>query len=142
MSRIGFASRVARGAVAGLVATAAMSAQMMAPPSTDRIGTPPPRRLADVLLPREPQRERRVAAAVLHLGIGVAGGVAYRSLIARRHSGPVSGALFGLVIWFVGYEIVVPALGALPPAHRDEAARRAALIEAHALYGAILGALG
>src|SRR6187402_3308460 len=133
MSRIGFAARVARGAVAGLVATAAMSGQMMAPPSTDRIGTPPPRRLADVLLPRESQRDRRIAATVIHLGIGVVGGVVYRVLIAPRRSGPVSGALFGLAVWLVGYEIVVPAVGALPPAHRDEQARRTALIEAHVL---------
>jgi len=134
-------ARAVAGVIGGLVATAAMSAQMLAEPSTRRIGTPPPRRLADVLLPHDPAGEQKVAAALIHLGIGAAGGAAYRAFVSRRRGGLVSGALFGVAIWFVGYEIIVPALGVLPPAHRDSPERRAALLEAHVLYGAVLGAV-
>ena len=133
--------RVVEGVVGGLVATAVMSAQMVAAPSTERIGTPPPRRIADALFPDRPTRERRIAATVIHLAIGASSGVVYRAVVNRRRGGVVSGALFGVAIWAVGYELLAPALGVLPPAHRDRPERRTALIEAHLIFGAILGAL-
>jgi uncharacterized membrane protein YagU involved in acid resistance len=133
--------RVVRGVVGGLVATAVMSAQMVARPSTDRIGTPPPQRIADFLLPHATARERRVAAAVIHAGIGGASGLLYRVALNRGHGGIISGAIFGVAIWAVGYQLLVPMLGVLPPANRDRPARRAALLEAHLVYGTALGAL-
>ncbi len=137
-SSIGF--RVARGLFAGVVATAVMSAHMLAEPSTKRIGTPPPQRIADLLFPGLPARERRIAATVIHVGIGASSGMLYRAVV-RRKPGMASGLLFGFVVYAIGYEFIVPALGLLPPAHRDSAERRVALLEAHAAYGATLGAL-
>ena len=133
--------RVLRGVLGGLAATAVMSAQLMAAPSTARIGTPPPRRLADFLLPHSPARDRGIAAAAIHLAIGMTSGVLYRGVVRRRRGGILSGAIFGVAIWAIGYEFLVPALGVLPAAHRDRRDRRAALIEAHLIYGATLGAL-
>jgi hypothetical protein len=118
-----------------------MSAHMVGQPSSGRIGTPPPQRIADTLLPSRSTAERRAAAAVIHVAIGVGSGALFGLTRRRRRVGPVAGAIFGLGVWAVGYELMVPALGVLPPAHRDEKARRAALIQAHLIYGAILGAL-
>jgi uncharacterized membrane protein YagU involved in acid resistance len=132
-------ARTIGGAAAGLVATAAMSAHMLSRSSADAIGTPPPRRIAEALLPAESASTRRVAAVVLHLAIGATGGAVYGGV--RRHAGPVTGALHGMSIWVAGYEVLVPLLGVLPPAHRDSAARRAALLQAHLVYGSVLGLL-
>jgi hypothetical protein len=135
------AQRAALGLGAGLVATALMSAHMIAEPSTAKIGTPPPRRLADTLFPASRLAERKAAATLIHLSIGAASGVIYRGLFARRRGGLLSGAVFGVAVWAVGYELVIPALGVLPPAHRDQPGRTAALLQAHLIYGAALGAL-
>jgi hypothetical protein len=133
------AARVLGGAVAGLVATAAMSAHMLGEPSRREIGTPPPRRIADALLPREEEPTRRAAAVLLHLAIGAGAGSVYAA--RRRRHGAVGGAAFGLVVWAFGYQLAVPLLGVLPPAHRDESERRRALMRAHLIYGAVLGLL-
>ena len=133
------AARVLGGAAAGLVATAAMSAHMIGDPSRRQIGAPPPRRIADALLPREEEPTRRAAAVLLHLAIGAAGGSVYAA--GRRRHGALSGAAFGLAVWAVGYQLAVPVLGVLPPAHRDEPERRRALVRAHLIYGAVLGLL-
>jgi len=138
---MGIFTSVARGAAAGAVATLIMSAHMLGRPSLERIGTPPPERLADALLPARSAKERGIAATVIHAGIGVGSGAVFGLLRNRRRSGPLSGALFGLGLWAIGYEVVVPMLGVLPPANRDARGRRAALIQAHLIYGAILGAL-
>jgi uncharacterized membrane protein YagU involved in acid resistance len=127
------------GAVAGAVATVVMSVHMLGRPSVDRIGTPPPQRIVSQLLPREPVPARRAWAVALHLGIGASAGVVYA--LTRRHRGPLSGALFGLAVWAVGYEVLVPLIGVLPPAHDDDPGRRAALLQAHLVYGAMLGAV-
>jgi len=129
-----------RGATAGAIATLAMSEHMLGRPSVNAIGEPPPERIADAVLPSRSARERSIAATVIHLGIGIGGGALFGLLRHGRRTGPLTGALFGLGVWAVGYEAVVPALGVLPPAHRDADRRRAALLQAHLLYGAILGA--
>ncbi len=137
---MGILMSVVRGAAAGAVATMAMSEHMLGRPSVNAIGEPPPERIADAVLPGRSAKERGIAATVIHLGIGIGGGALFGLLRHGRRSGPVAGALFGLGVWAVGYEAVVPALGVLPPAHRDADPRRAALLQAHLLYGAILGA--
>jgi hypothetical protein len=131
------AGRLLAGAIAGGVATAVMSAQMIAAPSTRRIGTPPPRRIADALLPGRSDTELERAATLIHLAIGAASGALYRGFV--RRPGVVSGVAFGVAIWAVGYQAVVPALGVLPVATRDDHQRQTALIEAHIVYGAALG---
>lgn len=134
-------TRILLGAVAGAAATIVMSAQMAAPPSTARIGTLPPRRITRFLLPHASTREQSIAATPLHLAIGAVSGSLYRGLVRKRRGGILSGMVFGAAIWAIGYQIVVPLVSDLPPASRDAPTRRAALLEAHLVYGAMLGAL-
>lgn len=122
---------------AGIVATIVMSAYMMAGESREAIGTPPPARIVRRLHPSASEHGASIAATLLHLGIGAAGGVLGR-VLARRLALPAMTA--ALALWAVGYEFVAPALGVLPPAHRDS--RRARhLLRAHVVYGLALGAL-
>jgi len=118
---------------------------MLGRPSVERIGTPPPQRIAETLLSARSRDDRRAAAAIIHLGVGVGSGALYGLLRRGRRGGSLggalSGALFGLAVWAAGYEVLVPAIGALPPAHRDARGRRAALIQAHLVYGGTLGVL-
>ncbi len=131
--------RVLGGAVCGVVATATMSAHMLGMPSQARIGAPPPSRLAGVVLPRRSPSEQRVAATLLHLAIGTGAGAAFGAM--SRRGGPLKGAAFGLAVWAWGYEIMLPLVGVMRPAHRDSPGRVSALIQAHLIYGATLGAL-
>lgn len=50
-----------------------------------------------------------------------------------------TGAAFGLAVWAAGYEGWVPAMGVLPPAHRDKRSRALTMLAAHLVYGAVLG---
>jgi len=40
--------------------------------------------------------------------------------------------------WLAGYGLWVPAIGAVPPLHRDRPGRQVALIAGHVVYGAVL----
>lgn len=130
-------ARAAAGAVGGVVATITMSAHLLGTESLRAIGEPPPSRLIAHLLPNSTLRERRVDATVAHLAIGAAGGVAYRLLI--RRPGVLSSTAFGVGLWAFGYEVFMPALGVLPPARRDDPAWQRALLQAHLVYGVVLG---
>lgn len=139
MRRTGLGRSVLGGATAGIVATAAMSAQMLRRSSLDAIGTPPPQRFVDALWPSgQSVRAHRVAATALHFAIGAGGGALFG---AGRRRGPVRGTAFGVLIWAIGYEVAAPVLGVLPPAHRDRRDRQRALVQAHLIYGAVLGIL-
>ena len=139
------------GAIAGLGATAVMSAAMLAARRAGLTPTLPPARIADAAINEATDRaahpdERRVVATVAHLGFGAAAGALFGVI---RHAagvrGPVAsvaGALaFANLVYFVSYQGWVPALRIMPPASRDDAGRVATMVVAHWVYGAVLGAL-
>ena len=135
---------VTRGAAAGAVATAAMSALMLAAGRTGLMGRQPPEaivRQAGALAAAEPRgRLADALAVVAHLGFGVGTGAAY-ALLPRSRRPLLRGATMGTGVYAVSYAGWVPALGALPPATRDRPTRQAAMLAAHVVYGAVLGAL-
>jgi hypothetical protein len=133
-----------RGAAAGAVATAGMSALMLAAGRAGLVGRQPPEaivRQAGALTAVEPRgRLADALAVVAHLGFGAGTGAAYALLPASRR--PVlRGVLVGEAVYAVSYAGWVPALGALPRATRDRTARQAVMVAAHLVYGAVLGAL-
>jgi hypothetical protein len=122
---------------AGIAATVVMSGYMLGAESHDAIGSPPPARIVRRFRPGWSVERTSAAATALHLGIGASGGVL--AIILRRLGLPAS-LPAALLIWVIGYEVVVPALGVLPPAHRDgDRARH--LFRAHLVYGASLALL-
>ena len=74
-----------------------------------------------------------------HLGYGASCGAVFALLTRRRPTADLQlGVGYGLVLWLAGYGLWVPAIGALPPLHRDRPDRQLALVAGHVVYGAVL----
>jgi hypothetical protein len=141
------AATIARGAAAGAAATIAMSGLMLAAKKAGVTGELPPekitRKAMDGLDIPGGKDAVDVAASVAHLGYGMATGAAFAllrgSLLCDR---PVSeGIAFAGLVWATSYFGWVPALGIMPPPTGDRPGRTITMIGAHALFGAVLGAL-
>ena len=140
----------ARGAAAGALATVVMSAFMLAAQRAGLMSKLPPKRITEAALDATGaraatgERTLNVLSAAAHVGFGAAAGalfgLGHRSLRLPIHPA-IQGALFGTGVWTVSYMGWVPALGIMPPAHRDEPGRPEAMLVAHWIYGAALGAL-
>jgi hypothetical protein len=131
--------RLAGGALAGLAATVPMSAAFGIAQLAGAIGRLPPRLIVDELVPSLPRPARAALEWVLHFGYGASCGAAYALLVRPSARGAGAGTVFGLAVWAGGYEGWVPALGALPPAHRDDRSRAVTILLTHVVYGAALG---
>ena len=134
--------RSARGALAGLAGTAAMSALMLAAGRVGVLGRQPPQAIAERAVQRgsgdrPPAPVDRALGVVLHLGFGLGAGGTY-ALLPRRLPPQVRGCAWGLGIYLTSYQGWVPALGALPPASQDRRDRVAVMVLAHLLYGSVL----
>ncbi|GAA0384549.1 hypothetical protein GCM10009530_39270 [Microbispora corallina] len=133
---------VARGAAAGLLATGAMSAVMLAGERAGLLPGQPPRHIVRAALPghrRRPKRGEKALGAGAHLAFGMGSG-ALLGLLARdgRVRLPL-GVGYGLLIWVTSYEGWVPAMDILPPISRDpEPGRPAVMAAGHVVYGAAL----
>ncbi len=143
---------VAAGAVAGAAATLPMSVVMLLAQRLGLMGAQPPRRITDGGLgavgAHPPGPARRALASLAHVGFGAAAGVPpvlLRRLLpggARPHglAARAAGAGYGLLVWASAYLGWVPAVGLMPPAHRDRRGRPASMVAAHVVYGWVLAA--
>lgn len=133
---------VMRGAVAGLVATGAMSVVMLA--LNKKMGEQPPDAIATAAAravgANPSEDEADVLASVAHAGFGVVSGAAY-ALLPRLGPPSLRGVVVALGIWAGSYQGWVPALGILPKASHDKPGRPAVMIAAHVVFGAVLGTL-
>jgi len=146
-----FAVRLAKGALAGLLATVPMTVAMVLLqrllPKRMRYPLPPEqitlRMIADkgaISHLHDPQRT--IATGILHFGIGALGGASY-SVAARLVPAPgvARGIGFGLLVWLTGYMGWLPALGIFQPATKHPAQRNALMITAHVVWGSVTGLL-
>jgi hypothetical protein len=141
---------MAAGAVAGTVATIAMSTLMLTAQRAGVLGEQPPRKLSDRVLDaveggRADERTRRVGTALVHLGIGA--GAAALHQVGRRLAGqPKPAALwgggFGAVFWALNYGFVAPALGIMPPPDKDRPGRAPVMLVANIVWGAVSAVVG
>jgi NAD(P)-dependent dehydrogenase (short-subunit alcohol dehydrogenase family) len=136
-------TRVVKGAAAGIVATAAMSAVMLGARRLGLLGEPPPRRLTRRVLsplgllgPRG--RALDVTALAAHFAYGAALGGVFA--LPPGRSTRARGLLYGAGVWAANYAVALPALGLMPPARRDRPGRPTSMIAAHLVYGAALAA--
>lgn len=136
------------GALAGLAATALMSALMLAAGRLGLMGQQPPEAITERLLPwryRLPwhEAETNALSSATHLAFGAAAGSLFG--VTRRvvplATLPGAGIVYGLLVWLTSYVGWIPALRILPPADRDRAGRQPAMIAAHVVYGMVLGLL-
>ncbi|MFI6817944.1 DUF6789 family protein [Nonomuraea sp. NPDC050328] len=124
-----------RGAAAGSMATTAMSTVMLAGDRLGLMGEQPPKRIVRRV---RGGKDSDAAAIAGHFGFG-AGAGALLSLLSRGRSVPGwLGAAYGLGIWAASYQGWLPAIGAMPPAHRDRPGRQAVMIAGHLVYGVTL----
>jgi uncharacterized membrane protein YagU involved in acid resistance len=136
---------LARGAAAGLVGTALMTAAMLPLKKASMSpGTVPPRQITDNLLDKLGLRDYLSPPAfeaswiALHFGYGSVSGAAYA--LAQKASGGkcsfLAGAPFGMVLWAAGYCGWLPLTGLYPPPTRLPKRKVAAeLIGTHLVYG-------
>ena len=127
---------VVRGALAGAVATAPMTAAMLA--GRRALGTQPPKRIVeraeDALGTDPPEPVTNAAATAAHVGMGMTIGAVY-GLLPKGI--PTALALCGAV-YATSYQGWIPAIGALPPATDDKPDRPAVLVAAHAVFAVAL----
>jgi hypothetical protein len=116
------------GAVAGAIATAPMSAVMLAAERTGLLGRQPPEAIVQRALDAANAKPRsaavRAAAVTTHFAFGAAGGAAY-----------------GLAMYAVSYAGWIPAMHILPKPARDRKGRQPSIAVAHVVYGAALALL-
>ena len=148
-----------RGAIGGVIATIPMTAVMVYGQRATDYGLLPPEALVKNAVADGDQGLAGTLADDLdddddellefgwqaaHLAAGAAFGalytVAFRPL-TQALPRAVSGALFGLAVWFVSYQGVAPALELLPPASDDNPDRQRTNAAAHLVFGTTLGLL-
>lgn len=136
------------GACGGIVATIAMTAVTLAAQGVGLLGGQPPARITGALLDALGVQRRRgavlgLSTTLLHLGFGASAGSVF-ALLHRSLRLPLSpavqGAVYGGLVWVASYAGWIPTLGILPPPARDRPGRPTAMVVAHGVYGAVLGA--
>lgn len=128
------------GAIAGVMATVAMTAAMrrMRPllPEEDRYPLPP-REIVDRTTDRtEDEQARRRQTLLAHFAFGAASGAVFALL--RPRGGLAAGAGYGVAVWAASYLGWIPAARILKPATRHPWRRNLLMIAAHLVWGASL----
>jgi uncharacterized membrane protein YagU involved in acid resistance len=139
-------SRFLRGAIAGVVATAPMSAVMMGAKQFGLMGEMPPEKITAKLLKRtpiSPSKEHQDAlATALHFGFGSAAGALFGVIAPKRLIARIPmGMTYGAAIWGVSYMGWIPAFGIMPHAARDRRDRQMVMLAGHVVYGTALALL-
>jgi hypothetical protein len=128
-------SRVAIGAIAGFVATMAMTVAMRRLhrklPARERYPLPP-RQLTDRAL-APPARHAPDLTLLAHFAYGAGCGALLAA--ANPRMGKVSGALAGGGIWLASYMGWIPAFGLLSPATGHPRRRSLVMLGAHFAWG-------
>ena len=130
---------LAAGFAAGLAATVPMTATFSLAQRVGAIGQLPPDKAVQAMRPGPDDHGQTLLAGLAHLLVGGSAGAAYALLTRRVPRGIATGAIFGIGVWLIGYELVVPALTDMPKAHKDEPRRAATILLAHLVYGSSLG---
>ena len=140
-------SGVKGGAVAGLEATAAMSALMWGAQRAGFVGKQAPKQVVQSSLgavgqSSSDESSHNAISLVAHFAFGGAAGAIYGALSERLRldrAPVVTGIAFGLAVWAATYKITFPLLHAMPPPEQDRTGRVRTMVLAHIVYGAVLG---
>jgi hypothetical protein len=142
-------SSVLKGALAGAVATGAMSGVMFAAQRAGLMGRMPPHKITRAALrwvrPWTASTGKTKGLASLgHLAFGMVAGALYGGLAGRlgdRRPSLGGGLGFGTLVWLTSYAGWLPKLGLMPPPHRDRPGRQPSMLLAHLVYGVVLSRL-
>jgi uncharacterized membrane protein YagU involved in acid resistance len=133
------ARRVIVGFAIGAGATVPMTGEFLLARRAGLLDEVPPHKAIRSVAPRIPEPRLSWGSAIAHLAVGGVAGAAYAAMVPRRYRGARSGILFGIGVWALGYEVVMPTATEMAPAHRDRRDRAASIFVAHLIYGAALG---
>jgi len=128
--------KLVRGVAAGTIATALMTALLVAAPAFTGAHVPEIATRAAAALRTRPLLV--LVAFVLHFGYGALAGALFAAGTERINV--ASGLFFGLALWGVAVAIYAPLIG-LGFVTSHEPALAVLALPAHLLYGATLGAL-
>lgn len=136
------------GAIAGLTATAPMTAAMLVlhsklPPPERH---PLPQRHIIERLTRKARVDKRLSerqdtalSLASHFAYGATMGGVYSFVYRRlRLPAPISGVFYGIILWITSYFGWLPTARILPPASEDTPARNFLMIFAHIVWGVFL----
>jgi uncharacterized membrane protein YagU involved in acid resistance len=144
-------NKIVAGTLAGLTATAPMTAAMIAMhkalPTHERYPLPP--RKVTMRFARKSgvkkyldEPEKKAATLAAHFGYGAAMGGIFALLAPRAPGRPVpKGIAWGLIVWASSYLGLLPATGLHEPATRHPRQRNLLMILAHVIWGGSLGLL-
>ena len=146
-SKSGDLNAVCSGAVAGLVATAPMTAVMVAIhrqlPTPQRQRRLPPEQITVSLAEKVAVDDsvsragEKLLTGVSHFGYGGVCGAAYGLYAERAKSNPlIAGPAFGLAVWAASYLGWLPALKIRRSATDEHAGINTMMIAAHLVWGA------
>lgn len=127
------------GALAGVAATAVMSAVMGLAKAGGLMERQPPPMIVESFFPEWDEPTRNAAAVLSHFGYGAGSGAVYGLVCAPKNRNARTGALYGALVWAAGYEGWLPLVNILPPAHHDGRGRAFTMFTAHIIYGSVLG---
>ncbi|MFF5265279.1 hypothetical protein ACFY4C_40890 [Actinomadura viridis] len=135
-------ARVVRAGARGLVAAMAMSGVRS---FTAAFAGPhektPPEAVVEAHAPesvqRLPRRGREAVTELVHWTYGTGGGMVFGLLPARVRLHPVTGPLYGLVIWF-GFELALAPVLGLRHTRRHPVLWRVVIALDHVLYGVVV----
>jgi hypothetical protein len=80
-------------------------------------------------------REARVIVPFVRYGIGAIAGAAYGLVTSRASAGVVPGATWGIAIWLLGDEVVLPLLERSTKSTPEPRTAHAQALAAHIVYG-------
>jgi Na+/proline symporter len=141
-------NRIVRGALAGALATVAMSVPIVVARQLGFVGTMPPEQVnrnvarRTPLLPDPSSDAFHVAWPVAHVAYGAGCGVLFsllRPAVRQSNAGP--GLAYGMVVWAAGYAGYLPALDIYPSPDEDTRSRTVTMVLAHAVFGVSLAVL-
>jgi uncharacterized membrane protein YagU involved in acid resistance len=143
--------KIVKGAAAGLIATAPMSACMLIGwtflPRREKYPLPP-RLITEEIMQRigieaRMSEDKLVSLTIAsHFGYGALFGAIYALFGARMPLSPsLKGILTGLAVWVGSYLGWLPAMGILRPATRHPWRRNLMMILAHVVWGWTLGVM-
>jgi uncharacterized membrane protein YagU involved in acid resistance len=141
------ATRMLRGALAGLIATAPMSMVMILLhhylPQRQRYALPP-RQIHDRVAAKSEVirhiEEPEATTLVSHFAYGATAGALYAGMVRQKPSASIlAGIVFGLAVWAGSYQGWIPALQILPPATEQPLERNLLMVASHVVWGGVTG---
>lgn len=139
---------LARGAVAGALATVPMTAVMGLGQLAGWMVTPPPKQVTAAAQQETGVRNElgqpafTVSWLGAHVAFGAASGILFSVVRSRLPSPPVlAGTVYGVGLWVTAYGALLPALGLYPSLADDSHGRAGVMLAAHEVFGAALSAV-